>query len=474
MKFVFINALVCLLLASRSAYANDNAAPLADAAKQHDLKALSVLLSKQADVNQRQADGMTALHWAVYYEELGMAKLLVDAGADVSPQTRYAVSPLSLACQSGNTAIVELLLDAGADANTTLPGGETALMTASRTGQLGPVAALLSHGAKVDAKERKGQTAIMWAAAEGHVEVVTALIDAGADMRDSLPSGFNPWFFAVREGRPDVVARLLEAGIEVNDVMQPRHARSRGPKTGTSALLLAVENGHFALAANLLDAGADANDARCGYTALHAMTWVRQPIRGDGDPSPLGSGALTSLELVRALVAHGADVNSRYGGFKPATGQLNYSDATPFLMAAESADVPLMRLLLELGADPKLDNLEHCTPLLAAAGVGVLSDGDESAGTQEEAMAAVELLLELGADINAVDDNGNSVMHGAAYKSWFKLIPVLAEHGADKSVWNRKNQLGWTPLLIAQGHRPGNFRPSPETIAAVEKALLSR
>ncbi|MEO8268927.1 MAG: ankyrin repeat domain-containing protein, partial [Aureliella sp.] len=224
----------------------------------------------------------------------------------------------------------------------------------------------------------------------------------------------------------------------------------------------------------LLDAAADANDSRCGFTALHAMTWVRQPIRGDGDPPPIGSGTLTSLDLVRALVAKGADVNARYGEFKPAVGRLNYRGATPFLMAAESADVPLLRLLLELGADPMLGNVDNCTPLLAAAGVGVLSDGDESAGTQEEAIAAVELLLELGCDVNAIDDNGNSVMHGAAYKSWSKLIRLLTEQGADKSAWNRKNKLGWTPLLIAEGHRPGNFRPSPDTVAAVEQALLKQ
>ena len=311
----------------------------------------------------------------------------------------------------------------------------------------------------------------MWAAAEGHVEVAAALIAAGADMHNSLPSGFDAWFFAVREGRSEVVRLFLEAGADVNAALQPRQPASGGPREGTSALLLAVENGHFQLAANLLAAGADANDARCGFTALHALTWVRRPIRGDGDPPPPGSGAMNSLDLVRELVAHGANPNSRYGRFKGGVGRLNYTDATPFLMAAESSDVELLRLLLELGADPALCNVDHCTPLLAAAAVGVLSDGDESAGTQEEAIEAIELLLELGADINAVDEQGNTVMHGAAYASWSELIPLLAERGADATIWNRKNKLGWTPLQIAQGHRPGNFRPSLETVAAIERCL---
>jgi ankyrin repeat protein len=130
-----------------------------------------------------------------------------------------------------------------------------------------------------------------------------------------------------------------------------------------------------------------------------------------------------------------------------------------------------MKLLLELGVDPKVANSDNCTPLLAAAGVGALDDGDESAGTDEEAMAAVELLLELGADVNAVDNNGETAVHGAAYQSRFDLVQLFEKHGADISVWNRKNKFGWTPLLIAQGHRPGNFRPAPDTIAAIERVM---
>jgi ankyrin repeat protein len=130
-----------------------------------------------------------------------------------------------------------------------------------------------------------------------------------------------------------------------------------------------------------------------------------------------------------------------------------------------------MKVLIELGADVKLANADNCTPLLAAAGVGALGDGDEAAGTDEEAFAAVKLLLEIGADINAVDDNGETVMHGAAYQSRFNLVPLLAEHRADIKVWNRKNKAGWTPQTIAYGNRPGNFRPSPDTIVAVEKFM---
>ncbi|MEX2288274.1 MAG: ankyrin repeat domain-containing protein [Planctomycetaceae bacterium] len=446
-------------------------APLADAAESKKSAAIGALLEQKANVNAPQADGMTALHWAAYYDDLDTVNRFLVAGADAKAANRYGVTPLSLACTNGNEAIVELLLEAGADPNTTLPGGETALMTASRTGRLGPVKALLARAAGVNARERKGQTALMWAAAEGHVEIVDTLLKAGADFRTPLPSGFTPLFFAVREGRSEVVLRLLEAGVKVSETMRPERQNGATRGKATSPLLLAVENGHFELAVALLKAGADPNDRPAGYTALHAIAGVRKPIRGDGDPPPRGSGNLSSLDLVRQLVAHRADVNLRLEKGESGRGRFTTTGSTPFLLAARTADVPLMRLLLELGADPQLANADDCTPLLAAAGVGALSDGDEAAATDEEAVEAARLLMDLGTDIDAVDNNGETAMHGAAYQSRPKLVQLLADRRAEINVWNRNNKLGWTPLMIAQGHRPGNFRPAPETIAAVERVM---
>jgi ankyrin repeat protein len=461
--------LIALLLVAGAVAAAE--APLADAAERQDSAAVRVLLDQKTEASAPQADGMTALHWAAYHDDRDAVKLLLAAGADAKAASRYGVTPLALACTNGDAAIVEMLLVAGADANSALPGGETALMTASRTGRLGPVDALLARGARVDDREIKGQTALMWAAAEGHVEVVDALLKAGADFRTPLPSGFAPLYFAVREGRTDVVLRLLAAGADVNGTTLPNRGKGPPRGKGTSPLILAVENGHFELAAALLGAGAKPNDRPAGFTALHAITWVRKPIRGDGDPPPIGSGRLSSLDLVRRLAAGGADVDARLEKGESGRGRFTTTGSTPFLLAARACDVPLMRLLLELKADPRLANADDCTPLLAAAGVGALGDGDEAAGTEEEAAEAVRLLLELGADVNAVDDNGETAMHGAAYQSRWNLAPLFAEHGADINVWNRKNKFGWTPLMIAQGHRPGNFRPAPETIAAIERLM---
>jgi ankyrin repeat protein len=460
-----------LIAPAPAAHGSDS--PVADAAEREDQADVRGLIERGCDVNRPQVDGMTALHWATRHDDLELARLLVRAKADVKAANRYGVTALALACTNGDEAMVALLLDAGADPNATLLGGETALMTAARTGRPGPVRALLARGARIDARERQGQTALMWAAAEGHAEVVEILLASGADFRTPLPSGFTPLHFAAREGRIEVARAQLKAGADVNEAMQPQKPSGRAPARGTTPLILAVENGHFELAVALLDAGADPNDQRSGFTALHTLTWVRKPSRGDderGAPVPIGSGTLSSLQFVESLVTHGADINARLKRGASGPGVLGRAGATPFLLACMTADVPLMKALVRLGADPRLPNSQGSTPLMAAAGLGCLAPGEE-AGTEDEAIEAVELTITLGNDVNAVDDNGETAMHGAAYKNFPRVVGLLADRGARIEVWNRKNQHGWTPLAIAEGHRPGNFKPSPETVAALHRVL---
>jgi ankyrin repeat protein len=455
-------------------------APLADAAEKMDRVAIRTLLQQRVDVNAPQIDGMMALHWAAYQDDLETVALLVRAGANVKAANRYGVTPLSLACTNGDGAMVELLLKAGADPNTTLPGGETALMTAARTGRLGPVKALLARGADVHSKDsRRGQTALMWAAAEGHAEIVEELIKAGADFRTRLDSsGFTPLLFAVREGRIKVVRVLLKEGADVNETVQAGAGRRRGyggrlPPAGASALLLAVKNAHYELAAYLLDAGADPNADLPGYTALHAITSVRKPGAGDNDPAPEGSGTMSSIELVKKIAARGANLNARMTKRVNLTNtRLNEVGATPFLLAAQTADAELMRTLAALGADPLLPNADNSTPLIVAAGLATRSPG-EDAGTESEVLEAVRVALELGNDINAVDNNGETAMHGAAYKNLPKVVRFLAVKSAKIEVWNRLNKFGWTPLAIAVGYRFGNFKPSPETEAALREVMIA-
>ena len=460
-------------------------ATVADAAEQRNHALVKALVAKGADVNTAQVDGMTALHWAVYNDDAETAGLLVRSRASVNATNRYGVPPLSIACTNGNAALVRMLLDAGADANASLPDGETVLMTAARVGSLEAVKALLARGANPNAQERRDQTALMWAAAEGHATVVRALIEAGAATNATLASGFTPLFFAVREGHIDVVRVLLEAGVNVNETLQPKVDRPASPlgtnykpiRKGTSPLMLAVENGHFELAIALVEAGADPNDQRSGFSSLHAISWVRKPDASDvGDPAPIGSGRLTSLQFVRALVDKGANVNARLGKGVPrppaSATMLGTEGATPFLMAADRADVPLMRELLKAGADPLLPNADKTTPLMAAAGLGT-SDPLEEAGTEDEALEATKMLLDLGADINAVDNKGDTAMHGAAYGNFPAIVKMLADRGADINIWKQADTEGRTPLYIAEGYKAGRPQPSRPTIDAIQVLMAA-
>ncbi len=473
---------VAVLLSAVCLAAAPTPARLADAAEERDTANIRALLEQGADVNAPQVDGMTALHWAAYRDDLETAKLLLEAGADVTAANRYGVTPLPLACTNGNATMVELFLESGADANTALPGGESALMTAARTGKAGAVKALLSRGADVHSKEtRRGQTALMWAAAEGHVEVVEELIRAGADVHARLASGFTPVMFAAREGRIGVTHVLLEAGADVNDTIRPpkgvlSQARGYGgaPPFGATPLLLAATNAHYELAASLLEAGADPSADGPGYTVLHEIARVRKPGVGDNDPPPDGSGNMDSIEFVKKITEHGADLNARMTKkVNLGNTRLNKMGATPFMLASQSADAELMRLLAALGADPLLRNEEDSTPLMVAAGLGTRSPG-EDAGTEPEVLEAVQVALDLGNDIDAVNSDGETAMHGAAYKNLPKVVELLAAKGADIEIWNQKNKYGWTPLSIADGYRFGNFKPSPVTIDAILNVMLAK
>ena len=423
------------------------------------------------------SDAVTPLLDAAYRDDLKAAGQLIRAGADVKAANRYGVTPLSVACLNGDGAMVELLLDAGANPNFGLPGGETALMTAARTGKVRAVKALIAHGVDVNAKEeRRGQTAPMWAAAEGNVETIEALLAAGADLHARLDSGFTPFLFAVREGKIDAARALLKAGANVNESIETMRTAAkrlgyRGPRAGTTALHLAVGNAHYDLAAFLLEKDANPNAIEPGYTALHLITNVRKPGGGDNDPPPDGSGTMPSLQMVRTLLKYGANINARMTK-KVNLGLtgLNTAGATAFFLAAKTADAELMRELAKLGADPLIPNEDGSTPLMAAAGLGTRSPG-EDAGTESEVIEAMQVALDLGNDIDAVDKNGETAMHGAAYKNLPGAVEFLAAKGARIEVWNKKNKFGWTPLTIAEGYRFGNFKPSLVTVAAFHKIM---
>lgn len=454
---------------------------LVAAARRGDVAAVRAQLSAGAPVNATEADGTTALHWAAYRGDAELARLLLRAGAQAHIANRYGVRPLSLACINGDAAIIRMLLEAGADPNAALAEGETPLMTAARTGIVAGVEALVARGADVNAREGwRGQTALMWAAAEGHSGVVRALVAAGADIKAKSSKGFTPLLFAAREGHIDAVRTLLDSGSTLDESLAVSSVESAGgvaqqrSDANLNAFLLAAGNAHYELAAFLLDRGADPNEAPRGWTALHQVSWVRKMGEaGSNDPPPEGSGKMNSLAFVRKLVAHKASVNARATTRTLPVGgsRLNFVGATPFLLAARTADTDLMRLLVELGADPLLTTASKSTPLMIAAGVGASLPGEEP-GTEPEVLAAVKMALQLGGDLNAVDSGGDTAMHGAAYKHLPAVAQLLGDAGARIEVWNRANKAGFTPLDIAAGIQRGmNFVFSPDTEVVIRRLM---
>ena len=363
------------------------------AEKNQDLQQVRTLLGGHPDVNVRSEDGSTALLWAAHWNDHEMATLLVRAGADANGSNDFRMTPLSQACTNASSEFVALLLKAGANPNTPIGTGETPLMTCARTGSVDAVRTLLAHGADVNAKEpTQNQTALMWAAAERHPNIIQTLIQANADLQAHTRLGFTALHFAARVGDIESTRTLLGAGVNVNIRSQPDQDRGlgangapRGPGAGlgvrgdsifpgSTALLVATVRGHVPLALFLLDHGADPNVMDAGFAPLHwaAGTWengLANPVYGFVDPVGGIPDREAKLQLVKALIARGANPNlqmtTRPPGYR-GTGTGGYNDAvgaTPFIVAANAADVEMMRMLLAAGADPHLRSEEHTSEL---------------------------------------------------------------------------------------------------------------
>ena len=441
--------------------------PLMEAARKGDAAAVRALITQQpASVNAADADGTTPLHWATDLDDLATAQMLIRAGANAKAANRYGVTPLYSAAVHGNAAMLELLIKAGAEIDRPLPEGETALMTAARTGKVDAMRVLIAHGANVNAREKwKQQTALMWAAHEGNAEAVKLLVEAGAKVGDRSLSGWTPLLFAARQGQIATIDALVAGGANVNDTLPD----------GTSAIVTAVQGLNYEAAVALLKRGIDPNASAQGWTALHQIAWSRRPQRGQNNPGQRPQGNVSSLDLAKKLVEYGADINARQTK-EPTSdmegrNDLNRYGATPLFLAARSVDVPLLETLIELGADPFIANVDGDSPLMVAAGVGVYSQG-ESPGLPEESADAVKILLELGAPVNDVDKNGETAMHGPAWRGSNEAALLLLSAGAKLDV---RNSRGWMPLTIAEGvYHNARVMMNKHTAKLIREQMVAR
>lgn len=459
-----------LLITPTKSIAADHDYRLVDALKNRDMTTVRTLLRSKVDVNVARGDGATALHWAVQWNDVETARALIAQGANVNEQTDLGVAPLTLACLNGSAPLVDLLLNAGANANRAKKTGETVLMTCSRAGSVDAVRQLLAHGVDVSAAEpTQGQNALMWAAAEDHADIVKELIAHGADVRSATKTAkFTPLLFAVRDGATDATAALLANGADIN----------QESADGTTPLLAAAYTGHWDLAKYLLDHGADPNRSGAGYTALHwaAGSWEND-ISGSLGPKGyewIGGHGPGKLDLLKVLLAHGADPNARLKKHPPRYGygsgsRLNFAGATPFILAGLGGDVSIMKTLLAAGADPHLTTDDGTTALMTAAGYGRIHG--ESRAKDAGALEAVKLALETGIDVNATNRSGQTALHGAAYFQSDPVAQFLIDHGAQVNV---RNRAGETPLVIAEGYRGtdtgDNTFYSDSTAALLRKA----
>jgi ankyrin repeat protein len=465
-----ITAFSVIALAT-TAFAADTAASkdlrLVDAAKARNTAAAVTLLQKKTDPNVAEPDGTTALHWAVRYDDAVLVERLIKAGAKPDVANRYGVTPIALACESASAAVVEHLLKAGVSANATGPLGETALHTCAHTGNVEAAKALLARGAKVDAGDNwRGQTPLMWAAAQGHAAMVRVLVEAGADVntrstvvtwerqrtaepRDKwLPAGgLTALLLAARAGCVDCVTVLAKSGANINEIDPENH----------TALVLALMNGEFDVAGALIDAGIDINVAdNVGRTALlaavdaHTMPSSNRPAPREADST------LSSMDIIQTLLAKGANVNAALRAQLPYRTKLDRggdgvlgAGTTPLLRAAKAGDTPVIKLLLEKGANPKAATRNGVNAIMMAANVATREEDMTGRNkTPKDAIETITLLLAAGTDINGADTQGRTAVHGSALWGLTDVIKFLQKNGANV---NAPDKRGYTALDYARG-----------------------
>ncbi len=430
-----------------------NASPIADAAEQQNWASVRTLAQKNPDIDATQADGTSALLWAAHHDNAELVGVLLDHGANANVKNRYGVFPLAEAALNGNAAIAERLMAAGADANAVLTGGDTALMAASRSGSAPIVKLLLAHGAQVDARETwHGETALMWAAGENHAEVVRLLAAGGADLnavstnfdwkdikhggvQSQLPAGgLTPLMHAARQNSYEAAVALVELGANPN-LKDPM---------GISPLRIAISNGHLDLASQLLAHGADPNEgAMVEAVKVRTTPMMRAANNRTNQHTP--------LDLINELFARGAKPDSvasvampKKDAFEAGSVAGVSPSETGLFLAAVAQDTDLMTVMLEHGADVNRATAKGATVLMAATG-GTIKRTANGASLSpprplELRLKAASLALNRGANVNAVDGTGATVLHAVAGQGEDELVKFLVAKGAKLDIKDKSNR----------------------------------
>jgi len=481
--------------ADANALQADGATAIQWAAYRNDLKLAQLLIAAGANVNAPNHDGATPLSLAAENGSAAMIEKLIEAGADPNQRLANGETPLMMAARNGSVAAIKVLLHHKADVNTkeTLRG-TTALMWAAEQGHSDAVKALVAGGADLGAAtewdtrnsrlniaptvQQRAQSAQGAGGLGGFARARTRRAAAGGaaspDDFDDFAAlfrgpqikdggGLTPLVYAAREGCLECARALVEAGADVNQVTH----------YGWTALLTATQNRHYQLGRYLLDHGADPNIAnKGGWTPLYLATDNRNIEAGD---YPVRKPDMDHLDYIKLLLDKGANVNTRICGAQSSdkeckgdttetrtnfTMQWLYEDgATPFVRAAQSGDVPLMKLLLAQGADPKIATAHNDTALAVATGIGWV-EGVTFEWSPEQSLEAVKMCLDLGIDANVPDDQGRTALHGAAHKGRTDVIQLLVDHGANleahdfgsrDTVNGAMKGLTWIPLDWARG-----------------------
>ncbi len=474
------------------------------AAQRDDLATAKLLLAAGANVKaETRMGGMTPLFMAAKNGSALMIEALLKAGADPNKADGTGVTPLMFAAASGNTDAIQVLLDHGVNVNAGESAhGQRALVFAAAYNRGPAIKLLIAHGAnpelptkvldpgcgstfnrdeceevdqfgvaiqnkrkdELPGKDNKdgsngGATKVATANAPsnkggGETEKLTPAQSTKAKEEKEnaqrrrngakVTGGMTPLLFAARDGQADAARALVEAGADVND-----------PGTGEkmTPLVMAIANGHYDLAMYFLDHGGDPNKASAvGLTPLFAVldmewagySWLPQPVTY--------REKTTYLDLMKALLAKGANPNAKLGGkvwFRNLAGDHGWVDpagATPFWRAAQATDLTAMHMLIDAGADPKIPSANGTTALMVAAGIGWAANFSRTA--PDSWIKAVQYCLDLGIDVNAKDNKDYTALFGAAFRGDTKLVEFLASKGARVDIINKD---GFSAADMANG-----------------------